>query len=108
MLNVKMRPLFSFYLDSFSGILSSRQTKETKMCLGIPAKVVQIDESKLGKVDYLGTKVKTNLSLLENIKVGDWVIVHAGFAISVLDEEEAQETLSLLREITAAQEAEEK
>jgi hydrogenase expression/formation protein HypC len=78
------------------------------MCLGIPAKVVQIDESKLGKVDYLGTKVKTNLSLLENIKVGDWVIVHAGFAISVLDEEEAQETLSLLREITAAQEAEEK
>ncbi|UCE23109.1 MAG: HypC/HybG/HupF family hydrogenase formation chaperone, partial [Candidatus Aminicenantes bacterium] len=47
-------------------------------------------------------------SLLENIKVGDWVIVHAGFAISVLDEEEAQGTLSLLREIAAAQEDEEK
>ncbi len=78
------------------------------MCLGIPAKVVQIDDSNLGKVDYLGTKVKTNFSLLENIKVGDWVIVHAGFAISVLDEEEARETLSLLREISAAQEAEEK
>jgi len=108
MSNVKMRPLFSFYLNPFSGILFNHETKETKMCLGIPAKVVQIDESKLGKVDYLGTKVKTNLSLLENIKVGDWVIVHAGFAISALDEEEAQETLSLLREIAAAQEAEEK
>ncbi len=97
-----------FYLILFSGILSSRQKKEKKMCLGIPAKVVQIDDSNLGKVDYLGTKVKTNFSLLENIKVGDWVIVHAGFAISALDEEEAQETLSLLREIAATQEAKEK
>jgi hydrogenase expression/formation protein HypC len=69
------------------------------MCLGIPAKVVQIDESKQGKVDYLGTKVKTNLTLLEDVKIGDWVIIHAGFAISKLDEEEARETLSLLREI---------
>jgi hydrogenase expression/formation protein HypC len=69
------------------------------MCLGIPAKVVQIDESKQGKVDYLGTKVKTNLILLDDVKIGDWVIIHAGFAISKLDEEEARETLSLLREI---------
>jgi len=70
------------------------------MCLGIPAKVVQIDESDLGKVDYLGTRVKTNFALLENIKVGDWVIVHAGFAISKLNEEEARETFSILREMT--------
>ncbi|UCC39932.1 MAG: HypC/HybG/HupF family hydrogenase formation chaperone [Candidatus Aminicenantes bacterium] len=69
------------------------------MCLGIPAKVVQIDELNQGKVDYLGTKVKTNLALLEDVKIGDWVIIHAGFAISKLDEEEARETLSLLREI---------
>jgi hydrogenase expression/formation protein HypC len=68
------------------------------MCLGIPAKVVQIDDSQEGKVDYLGTKVKTNFTLLEDIKKGDWVIVHAGFAISRLDENEAQETLALLRE----------
>lgn len=68
------------------------------MCLGIPAKVVQIDESQVGKVDYLGTKVKTNFTLLENVNKGDWVIVHAGFAISKLDEAEAQETLELLRE----------
>lgn len=69
------------------------------MCLGIPAKVVEIDESKVGKVNYLGTKVKTNLSLIEDIKLGDWVIVHAGFAISKLEEDEAQETLAMLREI---------
>jgi hydrogenase expression/formation protein HypC len=68
------------------------------MCLGIPAKVVQIDDSQEGKVDYLGTKVKTNFSLLEEVKKGDWVIVHAGFAISKLDENEAQETLDILRE----------
>jgi len=68
------------------------------VCLGIPAKVISIDESKHGKVDYLGTKVRTNFSLLEDISVGDWVILHAGFAISKLDENEARETLELLRE----------
>ena len=68
------------------------------MCLGIPAKVTEIDESNLGKIDYLGTKIKVNLALVENVEVGDWVIVHAGYAISKLNEEEAQETLSLLRE----------
>ena len=69
------------------------------MCLGIPAKIIQIDESKQGKVDYLGTKVRTNFTLLEHVKPGDWVIIHAGFAISKLDEKEAKETLDMLREI---------
>jgi len=73
------------------------------MCLGIPAKVTRIDASKQGKVDYLGTKVKVDFSLLENVQPGDWVIIHAGFAITRLDEEEAQETLTLLREIVKAQ-----
>jgi hydrogenase expression/formation protein HypC len=69
------------------------------MCLGIPAKVTEVDESGVGKVDYLGTKVRTNFSLLDDVKVGDWVIVHAGFAISKLNEEEAEETLGYLREL---------
>ncbi len=69
------------------------------MCLGIPAKVIEIDESKEGKVDYLGTKVKANFTLLEDIKQGEWVIIHAGFAISKLEEHEAQETLAMLREM---------
>ena len=68
------------------------------MCLGIPAKVVQIDDSQEGKVEYLGTKVKTNFSLLEDVRKGDWVIIHAGFAISKLNKKEAKETLELLRE----------
>jgi hydrogenase expression/formation protein HypC len=68
------------------------------MCLGIPAKVTEVDEANQGRVDYLGTKVKTNFALLDGVRVGDWVIVHAGFAISKLDEAEAQETLSLIRE----------
>lgn len=68
------------------------------MCLGIPAKIIEIDKAKQGKVDYMGTKVKTNFSLLEKARAGDWVIVHAGYAISKLDEEEAQETFALLRE----------
>jgi len=72
------------------------------MCLAIPAKVIQIDAAGSGKVDYLGTKVKVDFSLLENVRPGDWVIVHAGFAITKLDEEEAQETLALLREIAQA------
>jgi hydrogenase expression/formation protein HypC len=73
------------------------------MCLAIPAQVTEVDSSGRGKIDYLGTKVKVDFSLLENVKKGDWVIVHAGFAITKLDEEEARETLSLLREIAAAQ-----
>jgi len=72
------------------------------MCLGIPAKVIDIDASQQGKVEYLGTAVKTNFSLLDGVTAGDWVIVHAGFAISRLDEAEAQETLKLLEEFTAA------
>lgn len=71
------------------------------MCLGIPAKVIQIEKSKQGKVDYLGTKVKTSFALLDNVKLGDWVIIHAGFAISKLEEEEAQETLAMLRQIAS-------
>ncbi len=73
------------------------------MCLGIPAKVIQVDDSHQGKVDYLGAKVRVDFSLLEAVRPGDWVIIHAGFAISRLDEREARETLSILREITEAQ-----
>lgn len=72
------------------------------MCLGIPAKIIVIEEGNLGRAEYLGTKVRVNLSLLDEVKVGDWVIIHAGFAITRLDEQEARETLNLLQEITTA------
>jgi hydrogenase expression/formation protein HypC len=72
------------------------------MCLGIPSKVVSVDEThKTGQVDHLGTKVLVNFALLDDVRVGQWVIVHAGFAISRLDEQEARETLELLRQIAS-------
>ncbi len=72
------------------------------MCLGIPSKIVSVDEThKTGQVDHLGTRVLVNFALLDEARIGEWVIVHAGFAISKLDDQEARETLDLLRQIAA-------
>ncbi len=68
------------------------------MCLGIPMKVIKINDG-LGIVELGGVKREISLQLVEDIKLGDYVIIHAGFAIQKLNEEEAEETLSLLREI---------
>jgi hydrogenase expression/formation protein HypC len=77
--------------------------QEVVMCLAIPVRVVEIDASgDAGKVDYLGTKIGANFALIRDVRVGDWVIVHAGFAISRLDEAEARETLALLRDVQDA------
>ena len=72
------------------------------MCLAVPARIVRLEGSGSGLVEYLGSKVATNFSLLPEAKVGDWVIVHAGFAISLLDEKEARKTLRLFRELAQA------
>jgi hydrogenase expression/formation protein HypC len=69
------------------------------MCLAVPAKITRVEASGLGIVDYLGNEVKTNFTLLPEAKVGDWVIIHAGFAISLLDRKEARRTLRLFREM---------
>ncbi len=76
--------------------------RETPMCLAIPARITRIDESRRGKVDYLGNEVKVDFTLLPQAKIGDWVIVHAGFAISLLDEKEAEETLQIFRDMAKA------
>jgi hydrogenase expression/formation protein HypC len=66
------------------------------MCLAVPMKVTSIDGS-LAVTELDGVKRETSLMLLgEDVMVGDFVVVHAGFAISRLDEEEARETLSLM------------
>jgi hydrogenase expression/formation protein HypC len=73
------------------------------MCLAVPSKVIEVDKvQKTGRVDHLGVKIKANFALLDSVRIGDWVIVHAGFAISKLDEADARETLDLLREIAGA------
>jgi len=70
------------------------------MCLGIPGRVEQIDGTE-AKVRFGGLLRKASLDLLgEDVSVGDYVIVHAGFALERIDEEEAEKTLQMLREIT--------
>ncbi len=72
------------------------------MCLAIPAKVVSVKEDK-AKVDFgEGVLREVNVTLV-NAKVGDYVLVHAGYAIQVLDEKEAQETIRLWNEILEAE-----
>jgi hydrogenase expression/formation protein HypC len=75
------------------------------VCLAIPGKVVDIDNNKEHAfVDYgEGTKRKANISLV-NVKVGDYVLVHAGFAIEVLNKKEARETIALFREMLSYEE----
>lgn len=68
------------------------------MCLAIPAKIVKI-ENGIGTVDVDGTRKQISLLLQEDARVGDYVIVHAGFAIHRVDEEEARESLRLLRQM---------
>ena len=67
------------------------------MCIAIPMKVVDIQDN-TAVVEYSGVKREVGLQLLDDVHVDDWVIIHTGFAISKLDEGQAQETLSLLKE----------
>ncbi|MGD2185210.1 MAG: HypC/HybG/HupF family hydrogenase formation chaperone [Desulfobacterales bacterium] len=76
------------------------------MCLAIPSRITKI-ENNMATIDVEGVKREASLLLLEDARVGDYVIVHAGFAIQKLDESAAQETLDLLREAIAAVEKQE-
>ncbi|MDO5852979.1 MAG: HypC/HybG/HupF family hydrogenase formation chaperone [Thermoplasmata archaeon] len=67
------------------------------MCLAIPGKIVSI-EGDMGDVDFGGVIRKANLSMVD-AEVGEWAVVHAGFAIQVMDEEDAQETIRLWNEV---------
>ncbi|MCL4266705.1 MAG: HypC/HybG/HupF family hydrogenase formation chaperone [Anaerolineae bacterium] len=72
------------------------------MCLGIPGKVVEIyeaDGTRMGKVDFSGIQKEVCLAYLPEIQVGDYTIVHVGFAITQLDEASALETLALFNEM---------
>ncbi|HMQ55708.1 MAG TPA: HypC/HybG/HupF family hydrogenase formation chaperone [Anaerolineae bacterium] len=72
------------------------------MCLGVPGKVIEIygdDVMKMGKVDFDGITKEICLAYVPDIQVGDYTIVHVGFAITKLDEKSAQESLALFREM---------
>lgn len=68
------------------------------MCLAIPAKIVEIAEGDQAIVDLGGVRKDVSLALVEDVKVGDYVIVHVGYALTRLDPEEAEKTLALMAE----------
>ena len=74
------------------------------MCLGIPGQIREIYEdhdTRMGRVDFGGILKEVCLAYLPEAQVGDYAIIHAGFAITQLDEDSARETLQMLREIRA-------
>ena len=75
------------------------------MCLAIPGKIIEIEKNnEHAKIDFGdGTKRRANITLVD-VKIGDYVLVHAGFAIEILDEKDAEETLDLFREILSFEE----
>ena len=73
------------------------------MCLAVPGRVIAVEAGdgpirRLGTVDFQGSRVEVSLAMTPEAAVGDWVLVHAGFAISRLDEADARETWEYLRE----------
>ena len=70
------------------------------MCLAIPARIVKLEEDN-AVVDAMGNSFRAKTTLLPEAKLGDLVLIHAGFAISLVDEEEAKETWQLIAEINA-------
>ncbi len=82
------------------------------MCLGIPGRIVEIldEDLLLAKADVGGVRRNVNIGLVhhedERVEVGDWILIHVGFAMSKIDEEEAQYTLRFLEELGEAYEQE--
>ena len=70
------------------------------MCLAIPAQVISIHNHE-AEVEIGGTSYRASIWLTPEVQVGDYVLLHTGYAISIIDEEEARETLSMLREMEA-------
>jgi hydrogenase expression/formation protein HypC len=78
------------------------------MCLGIPAQIVEIEDASVGlaKAELSGVRRSVSIALCPEVDVGDWVLVHVGFALERLDEELARETLELLAQMGEAYEQE--
>ena len=72
------------------------------MCLAVPAKILEITPDQLATVDFGGVQRVISVQLLPEARVGDYVLIHTGFAIGVIDETEARATLALLREMEEA------
>ena len=69
------------------------------MCLAVPARLLEVRPNGIGLVDHAGNRREISLMLLEDARVGDYVIIHAGFAIHSVDEDAARETMEYLEQI---------
>jgi len=76
------------------------------MCLAVPAKLVECSDDQSAVADLHGNRVEISTMLIPEAAVGDWVLIHAGFAIQLLDEQEAQATFAVLEDLRQAAEAE--
>ncbi|WP_036477904.1 HypC/HybG/HupF family hydrogenase formation chaperone [Myxosarcina sp. GI1] len=74
------------------------------MCLAVPGKIISIDDSdatlRMGRVSFGGIIKQVSLAYVPEAKVGDYAIVHAGFALSILDRQAAEETLNYIRQLS--------
>jgi hydrogenase expression/formation protein HypC len=88
--------------------VASAGREETDVCLAIPGQIVEITDepNRLASVDVVGVRRVVNVGLLDGLRPGDWVLIHVGFALSRVDEEEAAATLRLLQEMGAEYEQE--
>ena len=73
------------------------------MCLAVPGKLIEVTETsdlgeRFGKVDFQGSRFDVNLSFVPDADIGDWLLVHAGFGINTLNEDEAKGTWDILKE----------
>jgi len=71
------------------------------MCLAIPVKVIELGSNDTAVVDLGGVKKQVSMALLSEVQVGDYVILHVGYALSKVDPEEAEKTLALFAELNA-------
>ena len=79
------------------------------MCLSIPSKVVEVDENNMATVDTMGIKRQVSLDLVaDEINIGDYILIHVGFAMNKIDEKEALQSLEVYREMLEAMEEEER
>jgi hydrogenase expression/formation protein HypC len=78
------------------------------MCLAVPGQILDVtdEDNRLARVDIAGVQRNVNVGLLDDVGVGDWVLIHVGFAISRVDEEEALATRRLLEQMGAEYEQE--
>ncbi len=75
------------------------------MCLGIPMRLLELNNNQMGRAETLGVSRTISLRLVPEAKIGDYLLVHAGFAIEKIDTEEAAEILAVLQDAVGAEES---